>query len=1569
MAMLNDEHDQQLIEIYQAQTSNGQAMPEGAAASHLRLGERRDPQQDRVSVFTPSVSRDGWSVGGTIIQTVTDDRPFLVDAVRSLVESLGHRVHEIIHPVFDADRDDQGHLTGLAVREHDDSDASNDESWIHLEIGRLDGEQAHQELADQLHRVLAEVRVAVQDWNEMSAQLWQCANQIEDREWAELVRLLAEEHFTFLGRVRYTVAEGRATLEPRSALGLARKHLDVADLPLGDSERWQAWQQLPVWITEGQTRPIVRPEGRHDLIAVKIRDDAGTIIAEERFVGVLSPGLAMLSVDELPVVRHLVTQALVQLNIAQNSHAGRTSREVLDVVPRRMLFNATVDEIAGLISSHQRGAGRPRPLMHAQFDALRRHVSFFIELPRERYSTRSRLEITQALREAVNGVDVSYETRASDDPMAMLFFVVRVAAGEEVPPFDVAELLGRVSQIGRDWGELLRQRLEADLGEDEGQALAHRYLTGLPAGFSDAIPVKHAVNDLRRLAGLGDGGAALHLYRPGDAAPGVRRLKLYLPQVATLSQLLPLFNDLGVVVTDEMPFRIQTPDGEQHLLDLGLVSDEEHWAQPGAADRFQAAVLAGWRGEVESDRLQSLVLTAGLDLGQVVVLRAITAYLRQLGMTYSAVHAQSVLCDHPQAAALLVDLFEARFDPDGAGGLVAGAPERAERVQQVLSALEAELDQVPSLDHETILRNCRDVIEAALRTNWYLAPRPSALVLKLAPGDLGIAPQPRPSRELFVHGPQVEGVHLRFGMVARGGLRWSDRREDFRTEILGLVKAQVVKNAVIVPAGAKGGFYAKWAPNPALDRDRWLEEGKAAYRAFITAMLEVSDNLVEGAVVAPDQVVRHDGDDTYLVVAADKGTATFSDLANEIAERRGFWLGDAFASGGSVGFDHKAMGITARGAWESVRRHFRERGLDTQTEGFTVAGVGDMSGDVFGNGMLRTRTMSLVAAFDHRDIFLDPSPDPEASYGERERLFRLLRSSWADYDTTLISAGGGVWSRQAKSVPLSSQVRELLDVDDEALTPDQLIQAILRAPVDLLWNGGIGTYVKDSAETHGEVGDRANDHVRVNAEELRCRVIGEGGNLGLTQRARIRAALAGIGVNTDAIDNSAGVDTSDHEVNIKIALKAAIEAGLLGDNERDQLLADLVEPVAEAVLRTNYEQNVLIGNARAQDGIMVGPHLRLLAELERETGLDRGLELLPSDEVLLDRERHSGQGLSAPEFSVVMAWTKLWLKAKLAGLPMLSDPWCEGVLRRYFPPILRERFPEQLTGHPLADEITATVLANHIVNRGGVTFTYRAIEETGASLDEVVRAFVVAREAFNLDGYVAEVEELDGQVSTDVQAELYLGFRRLLDHVVRRLIWSGALAGGDLATLVDRFSGVASALTDLSEFLIGNGAATFDQRVQHWSEAGVPEELARWAAGLINAPALVDAAAISERLGVATSEVLQVWFALVDELQLDGFFAQIAILPHEDRWDAKARAVARNDAHQAVAELVVQVLAEPGEGDAASPTERVSAFLTQRGARTESARLNLAQVSQLEPQAGLAALSVALRALQRISSP
>ncbi|GAA1893378.1 NAD-glutamate dehydrogenase [Lapillicoccus jejuensis] len=1564
----------------------------GAALAHRELAQHRPPGTVDVQVANPHVEADGWSCGHTVVLVVTDDMPFLVDSVTAELARRDRTIHLLVHPQLVVHRDPEGRL--LDVVDADPSPVPDGdtltESWMLLEVDRIGSEEEREDLRRALTAVLDDVRDAVEDWPRMWARCEEVARDLrtappvgvdagEAATSARFLDWLADHHFTFLGyrEYRLTGSAGDPAGEALEAvsgsgLGILRDDHPGRRTPLSGAARAIAHEPHVLVLTKANSRATVHRDVHLDYVGVRTFDEQGRVTGERRFLGLLASSAYTESILGIPILDERVQEVLHRAGFSPDSHSGKDLLQVMESYPRDELLQTNADELLETCLEVLRLAERRRTRLFLRPDVYGRFMSCLVYLPRDRYNTAVRLKMETILRRAFRAESVDFSTRVGESALARLHFVVRVPRGATLPQVDAADLEREVVEATRTWEEDLAEATRTELGEEAGARLVGLYGRAFPEAFKEDFHPRVGVADLRRMEALtDDDGVELGLYHEPGAPADERRFKLYRRGPLSLTAVLPLFTHLGVEVVDERPYEVHRADGVTvHVYDFGLraarLADVTGAERESFRQLLQDAFRAVWRGQAESDGFNALVLDAGLTWRQVVVLRAVAKYLRQTRSTFSQDYVEAALVSNADLARRLVELFETRFDPsryDAAAG-----EERAAAEQAQAAELLERLDDVASLDHDRIVRALLGVVRATLRTSYYQVDEHgdplSYVALKLDPHRVPDLPKPVPMFEIWVYAPRVEGVHLRFGKVARGGLRWSDRREDFRTEILGLVKAQMVKNAVIVPTGSKGGFYPKQLPDPAADRDAWLAEGVASYRTFISGLLSVTDNLVSGEVVPPERVVRHDGDDTYLVVAADKGTATFSDIANGLAQEHGFWLDDAFASGGSAGYDHKAMGITARGAWESVKRHFRELGLDTQTEDFTVVGVGDMSGDVFGNGMLLSEHIRLVAAFDHRHVMVDPDPDAATSYAERARLFGLPRSSWADYDTALLSEGGGVWPRTAKSVPVSPQARRALGLPDgtTSLTPAELIHAILLAPVDLLWNGGIGTYVKAATESQSDAGDRANDGIRVDGHELRVRVVGEGGNLGLTQLGRIEAAEAGVRVNTDAIDNSAGVDTSDHEVNLKILLTDLVREGDLTLKQRNALLHEMTDEVAAQVLRDNYEQNVLLGNARAQEHAMLPVHQRLIHWLEQRGDLDRTIEFLPSDAEIAKR-RDAGLGLTSPEFSVLVAYAKLALKHDLLPTALPDDPWFRTTLEDYFPAPVRERLGDHIGEHPLRREIITNTVVNSMVNRGGITFAFRVAEETGAEPEHIARAFVVCREVFDLAGWVAQVEALDNQVPTAVQTQLYLEFRRLLDRAVR---WFVTARPGtiDVGAEVARFRDVVAAFAPrVGELLQGAEHERLEAKVAELEGAGAPPAVARRAAGLLDQFSLLDVVEIAQDLHADPQDVVGVYYQCSERFGIDAMLTRVSRLPRDDRWDALARGAMRDDLYAVLDSLTRAVLAT---ADAAgSPAERFEQWAGANKDALTRARNALDGIERLDT-AGIAALSVALRTLRSV---
>ncbi|ROR44150.1 NAD-glutamate dehydrogenase [Kitasatospora cineracea] len=1576
----------------------------GAAASHYRLGLKRPQGTAEVRVHTPTVEENGWSCGHTVVEVVTDDMPFLVDSVTNELTRLDRAIHLVVHPQLAVRRDITGKLLEIL-----DTDACNRaqaagtewpedavvESWMHIEIDRETDRDDLRTLEAGLRRVLGDVREVVEDWSKMRDSALRLADELAEEPPAhlpeqevgeawELMRWLADDHFTFLGYREYDLVqhEGEEVLKAVAGTGLGvlradplshdTDHHPVSEAfgRLSAPVRAKAHEKKLLVLTKANSRATVHRTAYLDYVGVKKFNAAGEPVGERRFLGLFSSAAYTESVTRIPVVRRKVQEVMTGAGFSGDSHDGRDLLQIMETFPRDEMFQTAAAELQSIATSVLYLQERRRLRLFLRQDEYGRYYSAYVYLPRDRYTTRIRLALTDILKTELNGDAIDYTVYATESVLTRLHFVIRVAPGTELPQLsdaDIERIENRLAEAARFWMDGFNDQLGTEFGEEKAAELSHKYANAFPDGYRADFPPRTAVADLKQIESLtGEGDFRLNLYQPVGAGDDERRFKIYrVGGPISLTEVLPVLQRLGVEVLDEHPYALRRTDGTTAwVVDFGLRLREGTDLTEEDRERFQDTFAATWRGEAENDGFNELVLTAKLTWRQAVVLRAYAKYLRQARSTFSQDYMEDALRNNTHTTRLLVNLFEARLSPSHQSG-------SEELTEGILEELTGALDEVVSLDEDRILRSFLHLIRATLRTNFFQHDGEgrwhSYVSMKFDPKAIPDLPAPRPAFEIWVYSPSVEGVHLRFGKVARGGLRWSDRREDFRTEILGLVKAQMVKNTVIVPVGAKGGFVAKQLPDPSLDRDAWLAEGIASYKTFISALLDITDNLVAGEVVHPVDVVRHDEDDTYLVVAADKGTATFSDIANGVAEQYGFWLGDAFASGGSAGYDHKGMGITARGAWESVKRNFRELGVDTQSEDFTVIGIGDMSGDVFGNGMLLSEHIRLVAAFDHRHIFLDPNPDAAASYAERRRLFDLPRSSWDDYDKSLISAGGGVYPRSAKAIQLSAQVRERLGIDAAKLTPAELMKAILQAPVDLFWNGGIGTYVKASAETNAEVGDKANDAIRVDGGDVRARVIGEGGNLGCTQLGRIEFASTGGPqgnggwIDTDAIDNSAGVDTSDHEVNIKILLNQVVADGDMTVKQRNTLLAEMTDEVGHLVLRNNYAQNVVLANAVAQAASMVNVHSRMINRLESNGQLDRALEYLPTEKQIRDRQQ-AGRGLSQPELSVLLAYTKITLADELLATDLPDDPYFRDVLHAYFPSALRARFAEQIDHHPLRREIITTLIVNDTINRGGCTFAFRLREETGATMEEIARTHAAARAVFGLEQIWDQVERLDNQVAARVQTKMRLHSRRLVERATRWMLNNRQPL--DIADTIAFFHDRVNQVWDaLPKPLTGEDLAWFESVHQELSAAGVPDELATRIAGLSSAFPTLDIVGVADRSDTEVMEVAELYYDLGDRLQISHLLDRVIDLPRTDRWSSMARAAIREDLFAAHSALTADVLAAGPAGS--SPEERYTAWAALNGTLLSRARTTLDDIRGSDNYE-LSSLSVAMRVIRTL---
>ena len=1534
---------------------------------HLAAGATRPPGTPVTAV---GAVRSGHA-GQTAIDIVTDDMPFLVDSVTAALRRSGRSLALVVHPQFTAGRDAAGGLEAIAPKGESEGLS---ESWMHIECA-LDPERPEDDFADVealLRETLADVRAAVADWPAMRARAEAVAAVVADRggseaaEAADFLRWLGDNHFTFLGYREYDLLErdGKDYLAARTGtgLGVLRDASDSDMTALSEAARAAARDQRILVLTKANSRATVHRDVYLDYIGVKQFTNDGGVAGEARFLGLFTSSAYVQPVHEVPVLAGKVAEVMAQSGFSPDSHSGKDLMEFLETYPRDELFQVDADALGSTAQSVLQMAGRQVTRVFLRPDRYGRFVSAMVYLPRDRYNSEVRKAVENLLRTTLGAFSIDTTSRVGEHTHARLHIVARTLEPVVLTDEMVQHIRAGVAEAARSWDDGFADAVLETLGERGGARLLRNWMGRFTPGYQADHSAARAVADAQLCESMHASGQSAFVTLAPQPAGGTSShlFSLYTTgEPVLLSAVLPLLHNLGVTVVDERPYELFDATGRKlRLYEFGIEVPAGVTSPDTLPERFAEAFLAAWRGETENFYLDAVVTCHGMTARQATILRSYARYLRQTSLGFSMRYLEEIVLAHPVIAQAIIELFEARLDPERSG-------DRESESARLNTLLSDELQRVASLDADRILRGLVALVNATLRTNAYVrdgagSMRPY-LSFKLDSGALGgLLPSPLPFVEIWVCSPTVEGVHLRFGRVARGGLRWSDRRDDVRTEVLGLVKAQMVKNTVIVPVGAKGGFVVQHPVAAAQDR---LAQGVDCYRTFIRGLMDVTDNVVDGQVVPPARVVRHDGDDPYLVVAADKGTATFSDIANSISADYGFWLADAFASGGSAGYDHKAMGITAKGAWESVKRHFRELDLDTQAQEFTAVGIGDMSGDVFGNGMLCSDRIRLVAAFDHRHIFIDPAPDAAASYAERSRMFALPRSSWADYDTACISAGGGVFPRDSKSIPVTEQMASALGLPAGTgdLTPDEVISAILQAPVDLLWNGGIGTYVKASTESHADVGDKANDRIRVDGRQLRCRVVGEGGNLGLTQLGRVEAAGRGVRLNTDAIDNSAGVDTSDHEVNIKIFFDPLIRSAEMTLAERDQMLVEMTDQVADAVLRDNYLQNIVLGNARARAAMLAGAHRRFIQALEDAGTLTRSLEFLPSEEELRQRES-SGAGLTAPELCVLLAYAKLHLNEELTRAGTADAAGISDQVGAYFPELMQRRFGERLSTHPLRAELITTMLVNEMVNRGGITFAFRAAEETGADYGTIAVSFEAVRRIFGLDEVWASIESLDGAVSTATQCALYLEVRRLLDRATRWFIVTHG-AGFALPAAVGRLAPTVHALApQVPGLLHGAERERLTQRSQEFVAAGVPAALATRIAALLDVFSVLDIAEISTRVGKPAEQVAQMYFRLSERYEIDRLLGSITGLRRDDRWNTLARAAMRADVYAALAALTARVLRSADGTDAGA---LIAEWESQNASAVDLARQTLTEVVALA-DADLATLSVAVRAIRSL---
>ena len=1515
----------------------------GATLSVWHFLQQFDPDDPKVRVFNPDYEQHGWQSTHTFVAVLHEDMPFLVDSVRMELNRRRMTVHAIHNAVLATERDAQHRLVRVTPTGQEDAPQGR-ESLIAIEVDRHSDASLLEEIEASLQEVLRDVRTAVADFAPMREQAKAAIDELkasrptqidadDHQEAITFLEWLLHDNFTFLGYDEYDVhdAEGRQHLERKddSKLGVFRldqpRYQERIRTEQGvDGDQFVLVPQLLSFAKSAHHARIHRPT-YPDYISIDRYDAQGQVVGERRFLGLYTATVYNESPRNVPILRRKLKAVMDKSGFNPKGHNGKHLLHILEVYPRDDLFQIDIDELTqtalGILDMRE----RRRVRLFIREDRSGKFYSCLAFVPRDVFSTELRLRIQDLLCSELDATFGDFNTYLSESVLARIQFILRFK-GDEPASYDLRRLEAKLAKLARNWRDDLQVAAIEGFGEEQANLLMDRFRDAFPASYRDDFSARTAVYDLQHISELSETSPlALSLYRLVEEEGSGVNLKLFhRDKTIPLSDVLPMMENLGLRVIGERPYELQARDGNYWIHDFDL---EHHTSIEVNLQEMRGPFIEAfqriWNGEADNDAFNRLIIGANLDWREVAMLRGYARYLKQIRFGVSQDYMATTLASHPQITRELVTLFELRFDP-------AERPPEGEEAACV-ERIQRLLDDVASLNDDQLLRRYMELIQATQRTNYYQRTEDGRykdyMSFKMEPSRVTGMPKPRPAYEIFVCSPRVEGVHLRGGKVARGGLRWSDRFEDFRTEVLGLVKAQQVKNAVIVPVGAKGGFVCKRLPEGG-DRDAIQQEGIACYKTFIRALLDVTDNRAGGEIVPPRDVVRHDDDDAYLVVAADKGTATFSDIANEISAEYGHWLGDAFASGGANGYDHKKMGITAKGAWESVKRHFRGLGVNTQEDTFSVLGIGDMAGDVFGNGMLLSDKIRLVGAFNHLHIFIDPSPDPAASFAERQRLFDLPRSSWEDYDSELIAEGGGIFKRSAKTIPISRQMKALFDIEADTLAPNELIRAMLRSQVDLLWNGGIGTYVKCSEETDAQVGDKANDGLRVDGGELRCRVVGEGGNLGLTQRGRMEAAARGVRVNTDFIDNAGGVNCSDHEVNIKILVDEVVKRGDMTDKQRNQLLADMTEEVSDLVLLDNYRQTQALDLAELLSRQGIGPFRRFISELAATGQIDRELEFLPDDDVLNERAAND-QGMLLPELSVLISYAKSVLKGDLIASDVPDDPTIVKFVERIFPAVLVERYKSEMYDHRLKREIVATQVANDLVDHMGVVFVRRLIDSTGADRATIARSYVVARDSFQLPRLWEQIEALDNQVPCAVQYDMMLDLMRMLRRATRWFLRNRT--GMSTRDAIDFFAPrLAQLQENIGKRLRGEEHEAWTARRQTLTEAGVPDALASTVAAAGSLYAALGIIQTARQTNEKPQRVAEVYYEIGDRLELPWITQQITSLKVRDSWQAQARETFRDDIDRQQLALTVSVLGmEDGPRDC---TERVDQWLSRHHA-------------------------------------
>lgn len=1484
----------------------------GAGINFWTLIYKRAPNDTKIRIYNPDFERHGWQTTHTVVEIICKDMPFLVDTIRLVANRMGLSIHLVIHMGgLRLERNKNNEAVAIFPPKGEMPEKAQVDAPIFMEIDRQTDPQILDELYRQLERVLEDNRVIVEDWRAMRERVRAAIDELDNppstlqqdeiNETKAFLHWIEDHHFTFLGVRDYEIVQkGKEQVLqaiPSTGLGVLRPALSQSIArrisTMTPEARELTLSSRILVMSKTNTLASVHRDAYTDYIGVKRFNKKGEVIGERRIIGLYTSAAYNTNPKHIPFLRRKVAQIMSNSSLKPGSHACKVLLNILETLPRDDLIQASEDELLEMAMGIFYMQERRRIRMFARTDVYRRFISCLVYVPRDRFNTELRQEMQTILSDYFHAQEITFATRFSESILARIHFIIRINP-QESTVFDFKEVEKRLIEVGRSWTDDLQETLSETMGEEEANQLFNRYKDAFPAVYKTNFSPRTAVFDIKHVEKLSaEMPLGMNFYRPLDDFSEAFKLKIYQHDTTiALSDVLPILENLGLKAISERPYALKFSDDK-----ITWINDfSMHYTQGSRfnfdeiRELFQHAFTKVWFQEAENDGFNQLVLAAGINWREVAMLRMYSKYFKQIGFTFSQEYIIGALNNNASLAKKLTLLFAFHFNPEFTG-------EREKKIHALVAEILTDLDAVENLDEDKIIRQYVQAITSTLRTNYYQlnekGEHKSYISIKLNSKTIAGVPRPYPLFEIFVYSPRFEGVHLRGGKVARGGIRWSDRKEDFRTEILGLMKAQQVKNAVIVPSGAKGGFIAKQLPVTGT-REEIQVEGIHCYKLFIRGLLDITDNYIEGKVVRPERVICYDEDDPYLVVAADKGTATFSDTANDIALNYGFWLGDAFASGGSIGYDHKKMGITARGAWESVKRHFYEMNIDIQTTDFTVVGIGDMAGDVFGNGMLLSRHIKLVGAFNHMHIFIDPNPNPEESFKERERLFHLPRSMWTDYDKKLISKGGGVFSRQAKSIVVSKEMKQCFGINQTSIEPNELIKILLQAEVDLLWSAGIGTFVKATNENNTDVGDRTNDPIRVNGSDLRCKVVGEGGNLGLTQLARIEYALGGGLIYTDFIDNSGGVSCSDKEVNIKILLNLIVTAGDLTTKQRNELLMQMTDKVAQLVLRENYLQTRAISFITVQALRSVELHSRYINELERRGQLDRTLEFLPEEKMLLERKL-SGKGLSSPAIAVLFCYSKILLKEAILASDVPEDAYLKQFLFSYFPTILQERFSKEMQSHPLKREIIATKVSNIIVNEMGFTFVFRMQDETGAPIAAIVRAYMIARAILNIEEIEQQIESLGNSLKAEDQIEIMMMYVRLLRRVARWFLRSRRTRLDITKTVKLYAPGVSLLKKSIPKVFGTNHGVRYQEKYDNYLALGMDDKLAHELT-IINALfSSMDIIEVAQELETEVDKVAEIYFNIGEFLDLSWIRSQIIAHPSDNHWEALSREALRDD--------------------------------------------------------------------------